>query len=285
MRRILTLLAAVLAVALTTAAPASADTGSGKLSMKVRITSFAATQNGLVANGTLTGRLRSGENLSRDTSRVRFGVSQRQRAGRCDVLTLRLAPLLLELLGVRVQTSHVSLDVFARRGRVLGNLFCALARAEVRFPRVARAMNARLDGRPLTVAATEVPVRAADHQGTCQVLRLVLGPLHLDLLGLVVDLYGRTKQDPVVVTITALPAHGLLGDLLCGLAGGGGITSLEQLQGLLQGLGVNIADANLQNLLNSLGLGDLSGGLSNLDLQRILAALGLGDAPVATASK
>jgi hypothetical protein len=281
MRRILTLLAAVLAVALTTAAPASADTASGKLSMKVKITSFAATQNGVVANGTLTGTLRSGQSRTRDTSNVRFRVSQQQGRRRCDVLTLRLAPLTLELLGVRVQTSHISLDVYARRGRVLGNLFCALARAEIRFPRVARAMNARLDGRPLTVAATEVPVRTADHRGTCQVLRLVLGPLHLDLLGLVVDLYGRTREDPVVVTITALPGHGLLGDLLCGLAGGGGITSLEQLQGLLQGLGVNIDDATLQNLLNSLGLGDLSGGLSNLDLQRILAALGLGDAPVA----
>jgi hypothetical protein len=281
MRRILTLLAAVVAVVLMTAAPASANSASGKLSMKVKLTSFAATQNGVVANGTLTGRLRSGGKSSRDTSNVRFRVAATQQAGRCNVLTLRLAPLTLELLGVRVQTSHISLDVYARRGRVLGNLFCALARAEVRFPRVARAMNARLDGRPLNVAATEVPVRAADHEGTCQVLRLVLGPLHLDLLGLVVDLYGRTRQDPVVVRITALPGHGLLGDLLCGLAGGGGITSLEQLQGLLQGLGVNIDDATLQNLLNSLGLGDLSGGLSNLDLQRILAALGLGDAPVA----
>jgi len=283
MRRTLTLLAAVLTVALITAAPAAADTTSGKLSMKVRITSFAATQHGVVANGTLTGRLRSGDSVSRDTSNVRFQVSQRRRGRRCEVLTLRLAPLLLELLGVRVKTSHVSLDVFARRGRVLGNLFCALARAEVRFPRVARAMNRRLDGRPLTVAATEVPVRTADHQGTCQVLKLVLGPLHLDLLGLVVDLYGRTRQDPVVVTITALPGHGLLGDLLCGLAGGGGINSLQQLQGLLQGLGVNIPDANLQNLLTSLGIGDLSGGLTNQDLQRILAALGLGNTPVTTA--
>jgi hypothetical protein len=284
MRRTLTLLAAVVAVVLMTAAPASAEAGSGKLSMKVKITSFAATQNGVVASGTLTGRLRSGGKLSRDTSNVRFRVAARQQAGRCDVLTLRLAPLTLELLGVRVQTSHISLDVYARRGRVLGNLFCALARAEVRFPRVARAMNSRLDGRPLNVASTEVPVRAAQ-QSSCQVLRLVLGPLHLDLLGLVVDLYGQTRQDPVVVRITALPGEGLLGDLLCGLAGGGGITSLEQLQGLLQGLGVSIDDATLQNLLNSLGLGDLSGGLSNLDLQRILSALGLGDAPVAAARR
>ena len=282
MRRILTLLATVAAVALITAAPASAEsmTNSGKLTMKVRINSFAATPSGLVANGTLTGRLRSGDTVRRDTAPVRFRVAQRRRGNRCDVLTLRLAPLFLELLGVRVQTSHISLDVYARRGRVLGNLFCALARAEVRFPRVARAMNRRLDGRPLRVAETETGVRTADHQGTCQVLRLVLGPLHLDLLGLVVDLYGRTRRDPVIVTINAVPGHGLLGDLLCGLAGGGSITSLQALQGLLQGLGVNITDSALQSLLTSLGIGDLSGGLSMVDLQRILAALGLGDVPV-----
>jgi hypothetical protein len=142
-------------------------------------------------------------------------------------------------------------------------------------------MNRKLDGRPLTVMAAEAPVRTADHQGTCQVLKLILGPLHLDLLGLNVDLYGRTKQSPVIVTISAVPGHGLLGDLLCSLAGGGQVTSLASLQALLQALGVNIADGDLQGLLTRLGIGDLSGGLSQLDLQRILEALGLGDAPVA----
>jgi hypothetical protein len=45
-----------------------------------------------------------------------------RRPGRCDVLTLRLAPLTLELLGVRVQTTDVNLRLCARRGRLLGNL-------------------------------------------------------------------------------------------------------------------------------------------------------------------
>ena len=119
----------------------------------------------------------------------------------------------------------------------------------------------------------------ATHQGTCQILDLILGPLHLDLLGLVVDLYGQTKRDPVRVTITGEPGHGLLGDLLCSLAGGGNITSLVQLQSLLQGLGVNLTDAQLQGILQELGIGDLAGGLSQLDLQRILARLGLGSTP------
>ncbi|WP_030435182.1 hypothetical protein [Actinoplanes subtropicus] len=54
---------------------------------------------------------------------------------------------------------------------------------------------------PATVAAA-----------TCQVLNLVLGPLHLDLLGLVVDL------NQVHLLITAVQAPGnLLGNLLCAI--------------------------------------------------------------------
>ena len=105
------------------------------------------------------------------------------------------------------------------------------------------------------------------------------GAAHLDLLGLNVDLYGRNKQSPVIVTIEAVPGHGLLGDLLCSLAGGGNIASLASLQGVLRGLGVSISDVDLQSLLTNLGIGDLSGGLSQVDLQRILAALGLGSVP------
>jgi hypothetical protein len=269
-------------VATALAAPASAQAGD-QLTVTAKITSFSAQRGGLVANGTVTGTLRSGDEVSRDTSRIRLRVSQRRAGRRCDVLTLNLQELFLELLGARVDTSAINLELYARRGAILGNLFCALSRARVSFPRAAAALNRRLDGRPLRVMATrtDVPAMTADHQGTCQVLRLILGPLHLDLLGLNVDLYGENKQSPVIVTITALPGHGLLGDILCSLAGGPSITSLAALQNVLRGLGVSIADADLQNLLNGLGLGDLSGGLSQLDLQRILAALGV-TAPVPT---
>jgi hypothetical protein len=56
--------------------------------------------------------------------------------------------------------------------------------------------------------------------GTCSILDLTLGPIHLDLLGLVVDL------NAVHLQITAVPGAGnLLGNLLCAVAGlldGGG---------------------------------------------------------------
>jgi hypothetical protein len=285
MKRTLTLVAAAFAVALTAAAPASAAEKPqrvGKFTMTTKITSVRAAGGGLVARGTVIGKLNSGGTVIRDRAPARFRVSQNQQNGRCNILALRLAPVHLALLGVKVDTSHISLDVLAqRRGGVLGRLFCTLTQAEIRFPRVAMArLNRQLDEAPI-VSRSSAPLRVATHQGTCQILDLILGPLHLDLLGLVVDLYGRTKRDPVRVTITGEPGHGLLGDLLCSLAGGGNITSLAQLQSLLAALGVSLTDGQLQNLLNELGIGDLSGGLSQLDLQRILAELGLGSTPPA----
>jgi hypothetical protein len=61
--------------------------------------------------------------------------------------------------------------------------------------------------------------------GTCTILDLVLGPLHLNLLGLVVDL------NQVHLLITAVPGAGnLLGNLLCAVAnllnGGGALSNL-----------------------------------------------------------
>jgi hypothetical protein len=50
--------------------------------------------------------------------------------------------------------------------------------------------------------------------GSCDILSLVLGPLHLDLLGLVIDL------NQVVLDITAQTGAGnLLGNLLCAITG------------------------------------------------------------------
>ncbi len=59
--------------------------------------------------------------------------------------------------------------------------------------------------------ALALPVSLA---GTCDILHLTLGPLHLDLLGLVVDL------DTVNLDIVAQSGPGnLLGNLLCAVAG------------------------------------------------------------------
>ncbi len=73
--------------------------------------------------------------------------------------------------------------------------------------------------------------------GSCQILDLDLGPIHLDLLGLVVDL------NAIHLDITAVPGAGnLLGNLLCAVAG------------LLDnpGAGATNAIANLLNQIFSL---------------------------------
>jgi hypothetical protein len=75
-----------------------------------------------------------------------------------------------------------------------------------------------------------------DSTGSCEILDLVLGPLDLNLLGLVVHL------DTVHLNITAQPGPGnLLGNLLCQIAGllngqGGGGGLLNRLANLLNQL-------------------------------------------------
>jgi hypothetical protein len=287
MRKLVMIALAAIAFTGVVALPARAGSGlptgpttSSKLSMTAKIASFRATAAGVVGSGTLTGKLRSGTRVSRNSAPVRFAVVAKPRHGRCNVVTLRLAPLDLELLGVQVTTSHISLDVYALKGRVLGDLFCALSHAKVKLPRiasVAHALNKRLDGRSLFTTSQSLPASTAQAPPqTCQVLKLVLGPLHLDLLGLVVDLYGKTRSNPVIVTINAQPNKGLLGQLLCGLAGGGtGVSTIGGLQSLLNSLGLSLTTTQIQNLLSQLGI-NLSGGLTQLELQHILQALGLG---------
>jgi hypothetical protein len=79
------------------------------------------------------------------------------------------------------------------------------------------------------------PITNALATGSCTILDLTLGPLHLNLLGLVVDL------NQVHLTITGQTGPGnLLGNLLCGLAnalnGGGGLGGLAGLLNRLLGL-------------------------------------------------
>jgi len=62
----------------------------------------------------------------------------------------------------------------------------------------------------------------------CSILNLELAPIKVRLLGLHVD------TSPICLNITAIPGGGLLGDLLCGIAGGG--LPLDLLNGFLTDL-------------------------------------------------
>ena len=286
MRKLIVAVFSAGVIAAVVALPAAASTGSSthrartsRLSLTAKITSFRATPGGLVADGKFSGTLRSGTSVTHSSAPVRFAVLARSRGGRCNVLTLKLAPVFLELLGLQVQTSTINLQLYAVPNEVLGSLFCSLAHAKVSFPHAARDLNSSMHGQPLRVmsASDSVPAGMAQAQpATCQVLKLVLGPLHLNLLGLVVDLYGQNKSSPVVVTISAVPSEGLLGQLLCGLAGGTGINSLSGLQSMLSSLGLNLSSSQVSSLLSQLGITDLTSGLTQSDINRILQALGLG---------
>lgn len=87
------------------------------------------------------------------------------------------------------------------------------------------------------VSSIALPVSSIT--GTCDILNLILGPLHLDLLGLVVDL------NQVVLNITSQTGAGnLVGNLLCAITGlldGGALGNtlvnlLNQLLGVLAAL-------------------------------------------------
>ena len=90
--------------------------------------------------------------------------------------------------------------------------------------------TALVNGVTQTVSTPASAALAA--QGSCRILDLTLGPLHLDLLGLVVDL------NQVHLTITAQQGPGnLLGNLLCAVAnllnGSASPNALQQIVNLL----------------------------------------------------
>ena len=68
-------------------------------------------------------------------------------------------------------------------------------------------------GQTSVVRNLVIPLDLTTAQATCEVLHLELGPLNLDLLGLIVNL------NQIVLDIDADPAGGLLGSLLCAVAG------------------------------------------------------------------
>jgi len=74
-------------------------------------------------------------------------------------------------------------------------------------------------------------IAGLEAQATCTILDLVLGPIHLNLLGLHLD------TNKIHIQLTAQQGGGLLGDLLCGIAnllnGGNPLGQLGQIVNLL----------------------------------------------------
>jgi hypothetical protein len=230
------LCALALLVPATAASAATASGSDGKVTVEAKIKRFAVVGRKIVARGVIRSRVTGGGETKAARTPVTFGVVAQR--GRCHVLTLTLDDLQLDLLGLNVDLSEVNLRIFAvRRGEnsgILGRLFCALSRSTIRLGRgagaahaekVVRALNTRIKDRPMRAFRATSYLNADDgasaaQAGTCEVLELMLGPLDLNLLGLVVQLFGENRQSPVVLTITATEGGGVLGDLFCSVSGG-----------------------------------------------------------------
>lgn len=146
MRR-LALLAVVMGVFVATAIPAASAatqasaaptlttpiTGTiangGTLNGVLSITSFAVRNGQLVANGTLTGTLTDAAGTVIGTVDQAVTLPLTVSGGSCTILHLTLGPIDLNLLGLRVTTNQIVLDITAQSGpgNLLGNLLCAVA--------------------------------------------------------------------------------------------------------------------------------------------------------------
>jgi hypothetical protein len=193
-----------------------------------------------IVNGGLVATLVDGQQLP-------LGLTaQRVPGAPCPILDLSLGPIDLDLLGLVVQTSPICLEITAHPGGgLLGNLLCAVARlldGGVSLADILASLNAQQQARLLDAIRdvlnaalnqlNNAAVTAVQQQQACTILDLALGPLELNVLGLVVEL-DDCSGGPVTVTITAVPGVGnLLGNLLCGLLGG--ITPGTTLAQLLQ---------------------------------------------------
>jgi hypothetical protein len=191
---------------------------SGRLAVGVQVVRFYTAGRSVKATGMVTARLT--DNTGRtQTVKTLVGLTA-STGGGCRVLHLDLKELTLTLLGLRAHLDRVILDVTGDpKGGVLGSLFCRLAKAKVASARVAdaRALTAAVRGHGghvvrFTAYLHPAVTGSAAAGTTCPVLDLVVGPLNLQLLGLIVDL------NRVHLNVTATRGAGALGDLFCTLA-------------------------------------------------------------------
>ncbi len=142
---------------LTQVVPVSGKAKKGKnLRGTYAIDRFARSRGGLVAVGTLKGRL-GGRRVVDRAVRMPASVSGAAQSAQipplpnaCQVLNLVLGPINLDLLGLVVRTNRINLRIDAQRGpgNLLGNLLCAITGLldpqALTGPQAAPALNALL---------------------------------------------------------------------------------------------------------------------------------------------
>jgi len=209
----------------------------GMMNVRFTIQRFVRHGRRLYAVGTTSAKftpVASRSDLPTATSSKRFtarviavkSIKSAQRI--CPVLELTLGPTHLNLLGLIVDLSTVHLTITAdSEGGLLGRLFCSLAghgqsQQAQRLTKAAHRSGLSTKGVRMGVPIYQTSsgslstMATASPETICSILDLTLGPLDLNLLGLMVHL------DQVHLTITADSEGGILGQLLCGIGGGGG---------------------------------------------------------------
>jgi len=217
------------AAARAVAAAPAAQSAQTTMQVGFKIGKFVKRGHRLVARGSVTATATTPDGVSHSvtkpfTARVLSRGFRHLAARSCSVLSLQLNQLSVTLLGLNVNLGKVILSIKGEpNGGALGSLFCQLAHAKVKVRSLAsysRHLTSVVHRSGLAssdkLLGFSVPVSTAQQStatGTCPILDLILGPLHLDLLGLVVDL------NQVHLTITATATGGVLGSLFCKLAG------------------------------------------------------------------
>lgn len=199
----------------------------GSMGVQLRVSRFVKSGHRLMAQGRAVATYTSSGGTPTVTSQpftAHATVARRtvatgaQTTTTCPVLTLELDQVSLDLLGLHVDLSKVVLTVTADpSGGALGKLFCnlaagktALASAPSAQSLTAAAQKSGLSKRGVSLGTPLVQV-ATLGPGPCSIVDLLLGPLHLELLGLIVDL------NQVHLQITADPNEAPLGSLLCSI--------------------------------------------------------------------
>jgi len=216
----------------------------------VNLTNVIQNAQGAITGvtGTVTGLL-AGHTF---TAPLTIGATQPTTAGACPVLDLQLGPINLNLLGLKVHTSQICLDITGQSGpgNLLGNLVCDvgnLLNGTTSLSSITGGVTGLLN--TITTDLNSVLTGAAGTTlggsstssilgllnsslsqtlgqnlgsptvgGNSHILDLSVGPVNLDLLGLMVTL-DNCHNGPVVVKITAQGGPGnLLGNLLTGLS-------------------------------------------------------------------
>jgi hypothetical protein len=234
-RLIATIVVCCLAAVGFTAASAVSASGSttqnqsAQVHVGFKLGKFVAQHHRLVAHGsvTATSTLSDGttNSVTKPFNAVVHTKGFRVLAARtCAVLDLQLDKLALSLLGLNVNLDKVILTIKANPHEgVLGSLFCALAHTKLsklrslasyarKLTAVTHKSGLSRSGKLLGFSTPIVGQQQTATGAICPILDLILGPLHVDLLGLIVDL------NQVHLTITADPNGGILGSLFCSLA-------------------------------------------------------------------